>query len=219
MDQYLGNSHQKFGHTSYSQHGEDLYFMNLWKFLKIDKLRYLDLGAHHPIHISNTHLLYLNGARGVNVEANSFLISEFGREHPQDINLSVGVGPECGHFEFYMEHDFSVLNSFKESSFEQHGIKPIGSLSIPVWHINEIVKTYCEGIFPDFLFTDLEGLDYEVLESADFSFTKPKVICSEIRQDQSLQTKQMLNQKGFTYICKFSENHIFIDNEYVEMCV
>ena len=40
---------------SYAQCGEDLIIDFLFATLKVPKVRYLDLGAHHPTYFSNTY--------------------------------------------------------------------------------------------------------------------------------------------------------------------
>lgn len=55
----------------------------------IKKPSYIDIGAHHPYEISNTAIFYMNGCRGVNVEANPNLIDEFYKERPDDIKQGV----------------------------------------------------------------------------------------------------------------------------------
>lgn len=68
----------------------------------IKKPSYIDIGAHHPYEISNTAIFYMNGCRGVNVEANPNLIDEFYKERPDDINICCGVGNHPGKMPFYM---------------------------------------------------------------------------------------------------------------------
>lgn len=88
---------QKFGRTTYAQHGEDLMICNLFSIIGVDRPGYLDLGAHHPYVISNTALLYERGSRGVNVEANPVLLDAFREARPEDVSVNLGVGPERGH--------------------------------------------------------------------------------------------------------------------------
>ena len=55
---------------SYSQHGEDKLVRQLLEKLNLKDLLYVDIGANHPIKISNTYLLYRNGMRGIVIEPN-----------------------------------------------------------------------------------------------------------------------------------------------------
>jgi hypothetical protein len=56
--------HQWYGGRTYAQHGDDLAIINLFNCLRIRQPSYLDIGAHHPFHLSNTALLYQRGSAG-----------------------------------------------------------------------------------------------------------------------------------------------------------
>jgi hypothetical protein len=219
MIEFNGHSHQQFGHISYSQHGEDLFFMNLVKFLKLEKPSYLDCGAYHPKFISNTHLLYLNGARGINVEPNERYTKEWLEERPYDVTLYLAIGIENGPLSYYIENDTSVLNSTIKESFKSHNTNYTKIEKKEAITINRIIETYWDGKFPDFLMTDLEGLDLAVLENADFSKTKPKIICSEISQKESIYTKMVMLNAGYAFLCRIGSNLIFVDFNYYHLCI
>ena len=63
---YLGG----FRHfkISYSQSGEDLILLKYLDYKKIEKGKYLDIGAFHPRWVSNTHLLHKKGFSGYCVD-------------------------------------------------------------------------------------------------------------------------------------------------------
>jgi hypothetical protein len=56
-------------------------------------------------------------------------------------------------------------------------IKSIQKINLTT--IENILNQYCNNVFPDFLNLDVEGLDFEILKSIDFSKSLPKVICVE----------------------------------------
>jgi hypothetical protein len=219
---YEGHRDQKYGHTTFSQHGEDLLILNLFDQLKIEKPSYLDLGAHHPINISNTKLLYDRGSRGVNIEANPYLISLFFQQRPDDINVSIGVThlPCETEAEFLMYDHFSGRNTFLESEVEYakdsvYGKKITQKIAVNCKSINKIVEEYCGSKFPDFLSCDLEGLDYDVLNSANFEdYGKPKILCVEARDINKMQ--EMIEPKGFQFICCMGNNMIFVSKNCIE---
>jgi FkbM family methyltransferase len=212
-DEFSGHPDQTYGHITYAQHGEDLILMNYFAMLHIDKPTYLDIGAHHPINISNTALLYTRGARGVNVEANPNLIGNFYRLRPEDINLNVGVGDSAGYADFYMYDDHSGLNSFDKTHFDNIPGYPYKSIMrIEVMTLDDIVERYCNGIFPDFLNLDTEGWDYKILAAADFSKTNPKLICTEMGEDNAV--KHFLNERGYAMAAKTIANVIFVRKEF-----
>src|SRR6478735_3440752 len=77
---------------SFSQAGEDRVVRFLFNVLHMQRPTYLDIGAYHPFHLSNTAMLSLGGSTGVNVEPDPDAIAAFRRQRPRDVNLNIGVG-------------------------------------------------------------------------------------------------------------------------------
>ena len=75
---------------SYSQLGEDLI---LDFFLKGKGSGfYVDVGAYHPINLSNTYKFYKRGWSGINIEPNYTKFRLFEEQRSKDINLNIGIG-------------------------------------------------------------------------------------------------------------------------------
>lgn len=206
---------QRLGCITYAQHGDDLMILNLFYLMGIEKPSYLDIGAHHPVNISNTKLLYDRGARGVNVEANPNLIEEFNKQRPHDQNVCVGVGLKDGHSNFYMYSDSSGRNTFSVDEVASlDGIMTVKKqLALPITTIDGIVNKYCGARYPDLLTVDIEGLDYDVLKTADFaSAGKPKLVVVEVRRHDTLKFLEMMQKKGYILLCRMIENLFFIDS-------
>lgn len=212
MTNYSGHRDQKYGHVTYAQHGDDLMLVNIFSLLHIDKPSYLDVGAHHPVNISNTKLLYDRGSRGVNVEANPNLIKEFELQRPEDINLNVGVATESGIKTFYMYDDKSGRNTFSEEETRSlEGVMTVRTaIQLPVVTLNHIVDTHCGGRFPDLLSIDIEGLDFDVLTQTDFRASYPKVIIVEVRRHDTGRFTLMMYAQKFLFYCRMGENLIFV---------
>ncbi len=182
MTDYGGHRDQSFGHITYAQNGEDLVVLNIFRQFGIERPSYLDLGAHHPTHISNTKLLYDRGSRGVNVDANPYLLEAFYRERPEDRNVSVAVGVNPGEATLFMHDEHSGRNTLNVTELVDAGFDVKMKMNVEVLTINQIVEKYCGAKFPDFLSVDLEGLDYEVIASANFAeYGYPSVICIEAK--------------------------------------
>lgn len=219
MNEFSGHSDQHFGHVTYSQHGEDIMLLNLFKLLEIGQPHYLDLGAHHPIHISNTKLLYDRlGSWGVNVEANPHLISAFEKQRPHDVTLNYGVTPSAGISPFFLFDRTSGRNTMSKDEadkFSAESGRPIDHvMHVPCKSLNQIVNEYCKGKFPEFLNCDVEGLDYEILATADFDDSRPVIICVETRlADTEKMTKMMMGKK-FQAFCRMGENMLYVDAQY-----
>jgi len=173
---------QRFGGVTYAQHGDDIVMRCVFDSLGIDNPSYLDIGAHHPTHISNTKLFYDAGSRGINVEANPNLFSQFMVDRPYDVNLNFGVGKESGFIPFYMVDNYSGRNSFDFETvnafvqdYPEFSIKQV--VDLPVMTVAQILQNKA---VPDFLTIDVEGLDYDILKSIDFKRYPFKVICVEV---------------------------------------
>lgn len=209
---YKGHRDQKYGHISYSQHGEDLFILNVFTLLGYDikAVRYLDIGAHHPETISNTKLLYDRGARGVNVDANKKVIELFERDRPEDLNLCLGVGVTSGVKPFLMYDEYSGRNTFSPEEVERANIgRPIKRIEdVDVVTLRSLLEL-C-GPF-DFLSIDIEGLDYEVLRSVNPEiYDGVKVICVETRVEETHRMIELLTGYQFRIAGRFGENLILI---------
>lgn len=170
-----------YSRRSYAQTGEDLIVRFIFDAIGIDRPCFLDIGAHHPIYLSNTYLLYRQGCRGVNVEPDPKLFARFHRVRPGDRNLNVGVGTEEGTLQFFVMSQ-RTLNTFSESEARRYvseGSAQIRErLSIPVLPVNAIVAENFTGA-PDFVSIDVEGMDWAILKAFDLARFRPKVFCIE----------------------------------------
>lgn len=92
-------------------------------------------------------------------------------------------------------------------------------LTIQTITVNDIVKTYCGGIFPDFLTIDVEGLDSKILRSIDFKWHSPKIICVEVvsgnDSSSSSEIIDLLTNEGFTPYMRAISNIFFVRNDLV----
>lgn len=218
---YPGHPDQVFGGATYAQHGDDLVALNIFHLLEIEKPSYLDIGAHHPVNISNTALLYQRGCRGINVDANPILLKAFQDKRPEDINLNLGVSDHTGTLTFYMIDDASGRNTFDLATAEafvaSHPWCTIRkTVEVPVVTINEIVETYAHGICPDYLSVDAEGFDARILKSVNFAKYRPKIICAEVvtgagtTSDTSIG--EVLAESGYFPYFRTVGNFFFVDS-------
>jgi FkbM family methyltransferase len=170
-----------FFKKSYSQSGEDVIMDYIFRLRNIALPSYIDIGANHPFYLSNTALFYEKGCRGVNVEANPELIELFKTHRPNDVSINIGIADEEGLLDFYIMED-NTLSSFSrlETDAMIANGKNLSSIKkIKLTTIQHILKEYCNGVFPDILSLDVEGLDFQILKTIDFKNNSPKVICVE----------------------------------------
>lgn len=177
----LTSPKKKVYKLSFSQCGEDLLIDYIFELRGVRMPTWLDIGAHDPFYLNNTAIFYGRGCRGINIEANPALIGNFRKERKEDINLNVGISDRADSLDFYIMSD-STLSTFSRDecdSLVAGGHKLEAVKKIELMTVKSVIDKYHGGRFPDILTIDVEGLDFTILRSIDFSAGAPKVICVE----------------------------------------
>ena len=94
------------------------------------------------------------------------------------------------------------------------GKKPTEIVELQVTTLSTIIDKFCPNGFPDYLDCDIEGMDYDVLESFDLYNDGPKVICVEVKKMQINKFDKMLKSKGYFRFCRIVCNNIYVRDEY-----
>jgi FkbM family methyltransferase len=168
---------------SYSQCGEDIIVdFILESCFRIGNPTYLDIGAYHPMVLSNTAFFYRKGSRGVCIEPDPMLHEKLMQERPGDVCLNVGIGVEMGEgMDFYIM-SAKTLNTFSKMEaerFQSYGNNKIEKvIQVPMMPINDVVEKYFHSC-PNFVSLDVESLDLEIIGTWDFSRYRPEVFCIE----------------------------------------
>lgn len=166
---------------SFSSAGEDMILRHILGTDMRDGF-YVDVGAYHPINSSNTYFFYLQGWRGINIDARPGGMAEFQKLRPRDINLEFGVSNEKGILPFYVVKDAPSINSFSKEFLAEVGMLDhvLVEIEIPVLTLKEILDNHLPENQPiDFLTVDVEGFDLKVLMSNDWSKYRPRLIVVE----------------------------------------
>ena len=174
------DQNMNFQKVSYSQCGEDIIIEFIFNQLGIYTPTYIDIGAHHPFYLSNTALFYNKGCRGINIEPDSYLYEKIIKHRQNDMNLNIGIAATKGFADFYIMN-VPTLNTFSIDQVElykkegNYFVQEVRKIKLDT--IENIIKSN-DGVFPDFLSLDAEGIDEIVIRSIDY-LNKPKVICVE----------------------------------------
>ena len=170
------------GGPSYSQSGEDRIIKFILDVLGVESPSYLDIGAHHPVHLNNTYLFYQNGCHGVCVEPNPRLFASLQDARPKDVCLNVGVGGVRQEAVPFYEMSSDTLSTFSEAEarhyVEEHGKQIVRVANVDVVTPEEIIARHFQGQ-PDFVSLDVEGLELEILKAFDLTGVRPAVFCVE----------------------------------------
>ncbi len=204
---YLNNTlrAKSFHRKSFSQFGEDMLIDPL--FDNNHKGFYVDVGAHRPSQRSNTYYFYLQGWKGINIEAMPGSKKLFDTVRPKDINIEAGVSDQNGTLSYYQLNQ-PLMNGFYENDeqISQHeGVKILNKIDIKMSTLADILDEHLPKKQEiDFMSIDVEGLDFQVIKSNNWDKYRPKVLLVEILDFQldkieSYEIHQFLSEKGYHF--------------------
>lgn len=173
--------HKRFFWPSFSQDGED---MVLRRYLEGKKAGfYVDVGAYHPFRFSNTCYFYLNGWKGMNIDAMPGSSQLFNRYRKRDINLEAAISASAKELDYYMFNEpaincFNVERSSTKSKLSRYKLEKI--VKIPTHRLCDILDRHLPpGMKIDLISVDVEGSELDVLESNDWNKYRPSVVAVE----------------------------------------
>jgi FkbM family methyltransferase len=189
----------------FSQEGEDMVLRRIFN----DKKNgfYVDIGAFHPQYLSNTYLFYQSGWRGINIDAMPGSMEFFNKIRPNDINLEIAISNKKEELTYYT-FNIPNLNGFsQELSLERDGwkvgdweAKLLEKMQIETHTLAEILDKYLPNNQTiDFLNVDVEGLDYQVLISNNWSKYRPIIVLVEDLELSSINTSN--DSKIYNLMC------------------
>lgn len=215
---------KKYKKISFSQSGEDLIVKFIFDNLGIHNPTYIDIGAHHPYFISNTALFYKNGSRGINIEPDPTLFKEFLKYRKEDINLNIGISDCNSELDFYIISS-PTLNTFSKAEAEKYAmegdytIKSIEKINVQI--LSNILNEFSNGIFPQYLSIDAEGVDEKIVREIDFDKNFPIVICIETisfstsgNGIKNIELIDYIVDKGYMVYADTNINTIFVKKEF-----
>lgn len=217
------NRLKTFLQEQYGQLGEDLIVEGLLKAafaargLAPSAVRYLEVGANHPVQTSNTYLLARKwGGSGVLVEANPALIEPLRRARPQDRVLHQAVVPDPG----MTEVTLNVAQNTELSSVDLGHLRSFGQLAavdstvtVSAITLDRILAEHFDAA-PHLLSIDIEGIDLAVLAACRFE-RRPWLVITEpsrhYHQDAEAGFLQVMQAKGYVEVARTDYNLIFAD--------
>lgn len=218
---FKNNFLDSFSSPSYSQEGEDMILSKIFK--NKGKGFYVDVGAHHPKRFSNTFYFYKKGWRGINIDAMPGSMKPFDMLRSRDINLEIPVSNSSQILTYYSFND-PALNGFSKELSEarnnnnsKYFIKE--EIKLQTYRLSEILEhNLPENTKIDFLSIDVEGLDFEVIQSNDWIKFKPKVVLVEIfgkNLDEIVNNEitRFLYGVGYSIVAKTVNTAVFVQEK------
>jgi hypothetical protein len=169
---------------SYSQSGEDLILLKYLKYKKIEKGKYLDIGAFHPRWVSNTHLLHQKGFSGFCVDIDEKRLRWFKFARGSKIKTICGAVSNSNKefievYKFKRKSPFSLIDTTSLEHAKHFKLKGNGdfeTIKVKNFHINDIFNKVGKI---NVLNIDIEGKDFEVIKSSNLEIIDPEIILIE----------------------------------------
>jgi FkbM family methyltransferase len=198
---------------AFSQFGEDV----MCRYLFEDGFKgvYVDVGAFHPMTLSNTYELYRKGWRGLTIDANPDVAGLFAHFRPEDTFVHSAVGRGTGDIEMALFEDGAFnCTADQMDKVPQRLRRNARRIKVPIHSLTAILAGKNVQTV-DFLSVDCEGNDLNVLQSSDWSRWKPRVVCVE---DHALDWQQseivaFLESVGYTLKFRAVFSSIFVRKE------
>jgi FkbM family methyltransferase len=112
--------------------------------------------------------LYQQGWSGVNVEANPNLIQEFLKRRPRDLTLCYAVGLEAEYvLNVFSEPAISTASSEWKEKFLSENQTIVDRVIVKGISLNKLINEHFPSKGPDLLVIDVEGLDFDVIQSME----------------------------------------------------
>jgi len=202
---------------SFSQGGEDIVI----SCLPIGQLgTYVDVGCHEPIRLSNTFNLYLQGWRGINIDANKDLIDECRRVRRKDISICAAVSDSQRQVTFHKSKTATVstIDETRLKEWEANWVfAEEDKETVVTQTLTTILDTHLKaGTKVDLLSIDVEGHDFSVLKGLDLTKYRPSVIVVECHSLQNVAESDIyshLKSNGYTLGAFAALNAYYLDNQ------
>lgn len=191
----LGHAFKKRRFISYSQFGEDAILNTI--FRKQNVGFYVDVGAYHPTHFSNTYALYKKGWHGIVIDPNPAFKQLFSILRSRDTFIAAAIGEGTAR---YFEYDNPLYNSLNHDVSNDH-VRLVRVAEVELKPLRAIVKAPAI----DMLSIDAEGHDLTVLQTLDWA-VRPAIIV--IEGDES---SAYLKAKGYSLIAFTGPSRIWRD--------
>jgi len=203
---------------SFSQEGEDLILRRIFGDRK--QGFYIDVGAHHPRRFSNTHFFYLQGWHGINIEPSPDAISRFRKERPRDVNLQTAISDTPAKLAYHV-FDEPALNTFDatlaRSRLEHTGYRLLQKIEVQVVRLDAVLDVNLPpSTTIDFMSIDVEGFDFKVVRSNDWSKYRPRCLLvealeSDLERAMSGELHQFMVKQNYTLFAKTYNTLFYMD--------
>lgn len=198
----------------YSQSKEDIY-LNTNYFKDKKNGTYVELGAVDGVLYSNTKFFQdtLNW-KGILIEPSPNMFSLLKKNRPNDLVFNEIVSSYTSELEFKVSEEHPAVSTLAVSQLKKWNFGHTKSIYIKPRTLTSIIKsTHISYI--DLLSLDVEGHEYEVLQSWDFSVPIYLILIEQLEanKDKNKLCREILENNGYRYVESIpGDNDIYIND-------
>ena len=211
-------------YQKYSQEYQDQ-FLELHVFDGLQNGYFVDIGAHDGVSYNNTvYFEEANDWKGINIEANPDIYPLLLKNRPLSINLSCAIANTEGTAEFYKNKGHTeMLSGLVQHYDPRHKTRleketeitdsSTEIIQVPTRRLASVLEEYNVD-HVHYLSIDVEGAEYDVVQSIDFDKVFIDVIGYERNfNDTGVKVLQYLETKGYVLLRDISLDTFVIHKE------
>ncbi|MET0237550.1 MAG: FkbM family methyltransferase [Kibdelosporangium sp.] len=163
---------------SYAQNAEDVVLARL--FGGRASGRYVDIGAGDPVEDSVTKHFYDLGWTGLNIEPVPALVERLAAARPRDVNLPAAVSAKPGTAVLHVVPDAwgrTTLDGDLAGRYRDEQDWQVREIEVELVTLADVLAEHPGEI--DFLKIDVEGAERDVIEGADWTRHRPRIVVVE----------------------------------------
>lgn len=196
----------------HSQFGEDRW---IFEYINLPKKGvFIDIGAGHPVCLSNTYFFEKNGWKGICIDADP---TQYALLKKVRANVEwAAISSTEGEIEFspaYLPAHSSTLGKNEYKELLKIPFK--APIRVPSFKLETVLTKYNIGTI-DILDIDVEGTELEIWKTFDYEKHKPKVVIIEYYTfglaDSSAKIKDFFSKLPYQLVHTTCTNFIFLNS-------
>lgn len=203
----------------HSQFGEDRY---IYEHIDLpERGVFVDVGAGHPISLSNSYFFERNGWTGVCIDADPAQYELLKKERA---NVEwAAISSEEGEVEFFQAHSPTYSSTIRREEYKGLIKIPFKSaarkstIRVPSCRLEPILEKYEIGVI-DLLSIDVEGTELEVWKALDYEKHKPRVVIIEYYtfglSDDHKEIRDSFSDLPYELVHTTCTNFIFLNRDF-----
>ena len=206
----------------YSQCREDYFFSSL--ILRFgDKISrvVVEIGAGHPVNLSNSRWLILNGFRALLVEGNPILCQQLSDEYQNNENVEVAnqvVTGDGRNVDFHMSKIHWALSGVGGvSQSDRHGVTDIEVVTKASKRVSELINFWNSGNLQiGILSIDIEGLEDEIADDvlSNTAYRPTFIVIDTLSDLERKKQEALLVGHNYTYLKNLQLSNVWIDSAF-----